>query len=63
MSTGRASSASFDRKRKGATIEVPDQIEEPQPAPDLMAALEQTLQEMSDGGSGRWSEARERLQA
>jgi DNA end-binding protein Ku len=52
-----------DRKRKGATIEVPEQVEQPKPAPDLMAALEQTLQEMSDGGSGRWSEARERQEA
>jgi DNA end-binding protein Ku len=51
-----------DRKRKGATIELPEQVEVPQPAPDLMAALERTLQEMSDGGSGRWSDARERAE-
>jgi DNA end-binding protein Ku len=52
-----------DRKRKGATIEMPEQREEPKPAPDLMAALEQTLEEMSRGASGRWSEARERQEA
>ncbi len=49
-----------DRKRKGATIEVPEKRDEPKPAPDLMAALEQTLEEMSRGGSGRWSDTRER---
>ncbi len=49
-----------DRKRKGATIEVPEKGDEPKPAPDLMAALEQTLEEMSRGGSGRWSDTRER---
>jgi DNA end-binding protein Ku len=52
-----------DRKRKGATIEVPEQVEEPQPAPDLMEALERTLAEMSNGGSGRWSETRKRQEA
>jgi DNA end-binding protein Ku len=51
-----------DRKRKGATIEPPELREEPKAAPDLMAALEQTLEEMSRGGSGRWSDARERQQ-
>jgi DNA end-binding protein Ku len=49
-----------DRKRKGATIELPEKREEPKPAPDLMAALEQTLEEMSHGRSGRWSDTRER---
>jgi DNA end-binding protein Ku len=52
-----------DRKRKGATIEAPEKRDEPKPDPDLMAALEQTLQEMSRGGSGRWSDARERLES
>jgi DNA end-binding protein Ku len=52
-----------DRKRKGATVEVPERLEEPKPAPDLMAALEQTLEEMSRGGSGRWSDPRERQEA
>jgi DNA end-binding protein Ku len=36
-----------DRKRKGATIEVPERREEPEPAPDLMEALERTLAEIS----------------
>jgi DNA end-binding protein Ku len=35
-----------DRKRKGQTIKVPEADKEPEPAPDLMAALEQTLAEM-----------------
>jgi DNA end-binding protein Ku len=35
-----------DRKRKGATIEVPEQRDEPEPAPDLMEALERTLAEI-----------------
>jgi DNA end-binding protein Ku len=30
-------------KRKGKTIEVPEEPEQPKPAPDLMAALEETL--------------------
>jgi DNA end-binding protein Ku len=36
-----------ERKRKGATIEAPKHRDEPEPAPDLMAALEKTLAEMS----------------
>jgi DNA end-binding protein Ku len=36
-----------DRKRKGATIEIPEPREEPDPAPDLMEALERTLAEIS----------------
>jgi DNA end-binding protein Ku len=36
-----------ERKRKGATIELPERREEPEPAPDLMEALEKTLAEMS----------------
>jgi DNA end-binding protein Ku len=47
-----------DRKRKGETIKAPKQAEQPEPASDLMAALEQTLQELSSGGSARWSEKR-----
>jgi DNA end-binding protein Ku len=35
-----------DRKRKGETITTPDADSTPEPAPDLMAALEQTLQEL-----------------
>jgi DNA end-binding protein Ku len=49
-----------DRKRKGETIKAPEAVEQPTPGPDLMAALEQTLQELQQGGSGRWSELRER---
>jgi DNA end-binding protein Ku len=33
----------IERKRKGSTIEAPEQEKEPTPAPDLMAALERTL--------------------
>jgi DNA end-binding protein Ku len=36
-----------DRKRKGATIEVPERKEEREPVPDLMEALERTLAEIS----------------
>jgi DNA end-binding protein Ku len=52
-----------DRKRKGETIKVPEAAEQPSPAPDLMAALEQTLEELKSGGSARWSENRERQEA
>jgi DNA end-binding protein Ku len=34
------------RKRKGETIAAPDTGKAPEPAPDLMAALEQTLEEL-----------------
>ena len=44
------------RKRKGETIKAPDHADRPEPASDLMAALEQTLEQLSAGGSGRWSE-------
>ena len=36
-----------DRKRKGATIEIPEPREQPEPAPDLMEALERTLAEIT----------------
>ena len=32
------------RKRKGGTIKMPKEVEEPTPAPDLMAALRESLQ-------------------
>ena len=48
-----------DRKRKGETIKAPAASEPPAPAPDLMAALEQTLEQLQQGGSARWSEQRE----
>jgi DNA end-binding protein Ku len=35
-----------DRKRKGETISAPDADKAPEPGPDLMAALEQTLEEL-----------------
>ncbi|HWF51372.1 MAG TPA: Ku protein [Solirubrobacteraceae bacterium] len=46
------------RKRKGATVTAPDKRDEPDPAPDLMDALERTLEEIKQGGSGRWSDER-----
>lgn len=46
------------RKRKGETITAPEKRDEPTPAPDLMDALERTLEEIKNGGSGRWSDAR-----
>jgi DNA end-binding protein Ku len=52
-----------DRKRKGETIKVPSGGEQPSPAPDLMAALEQTLEELKQGGSARWSDEREPQEA
>jgi DNA end-binding protein Ku len=37
------------RKSKGETIEVPEEEKEPSPVPDLMAALERTLEEIKSG--------------
>jgi DNA end-binding protein Ku len=37
------------RKKKGETIEVPETEKAPSPVPDLMAALEQTLEEIKSG--------------
>jgi DNA end-binding protein Ku len=39
----------IQRKRKGEAIEAPEQEKAPAPAPDLMAALEQTLEEIKSG--------------
>jgi hypothetical protein len=39
------------QKRKGETITVPDEDKAPEPAPDLMAALERTLEELQTGSS------------
>jgi DNA end-binding protein Ku len=36
-------------KRKGETVKAPSEPKEPKPAPDLMAALEETLAQMGDG--------------
>jgi DNA end-binding protein Ku len=38
-----------ERKRKGQTVKAPRREEEPTPVPDLMAALERTLAEVTDG--------------
>jgi DNA end-binding protein Ku len=45
------------RKRKGQTIKAPEPREEPSAAPDLMAALEQTLAEMRGSGKRQKQEA------
>lgn len=39
----------IDAKRKRKTVEVPTQEQEPSPAPDLMEALERTLEELREG--------------
>ena len=41
----------IDRKRKGAKIEAPEPESEPKSAPDLMAALEETLKRVKAGES------------
>jgi DNA end-binding protein Ku len=43
----------IDRKRKGRTIEAPEPEREPQPVPDLMEALQRTLQNVRDGEDPR----------
>jgi DNA end-binding protein Ku len=48
----------IDRKRQGETIKAPSRAKQPDAAPDLMAALEQTLAELQGGGSARWSDTR-----
>jgi DNA end-binding protein Ku len=40
-------------KKKGKKIKAPEEPKQPQPAPDLMAALEETLARMSDGKGGK----------
>lgn len=51
----------IDAKRKRKTIEVPKAEKEPKPAPDQMAALERTLEELRDGGDSKpRSEGREK---
>lgn len=56
-----------DQKRKGETVKVPTQAAQPSPAPDLMAALEQTLAEMTGGspqaGKRNGSRKRQREEA
>jgi hypothetical protein len=43
----------IDAKRKRKTIEVRSQEKEPSPAPDLMAALERTLENLRNGDDPR----------
>jgi DNA end-binding protein Ku len=43
----------IDRKRKGARIRAPKPQREPAPAPDLMAALQRTVERVRDGGDAR----------
>jgi DNA end-binding protein Ku len=43
----------IDRKRKGQTIEAPEVEKQPQPVPDLMEALERTLQNVRAGQDPR----------
>ena len=40
----------IQRKRKGRTIEAPEERDEPEPVPDLMAALEESLANAKRGG-------------
>jgi DNA end-binding protein Ku len=42
--------AIIDKKRKGQEIEIPDEPETPKAVPDLMAALEASIQRMKKGG-------------
>jgi DNA end-binding protein Ku len=41
------------RKRRGSTIEPPEEVEQPEAAPDLMAVLEQTIAEMKKGSKSK----------
>jgi DNA end-binding protein Ku len=38
-----------ERKRKGKTVKLPSEAQQPAPVPDLMAALERTLEELKQG--------------
>jgi DNA end-binding protein Ku len=42
--------AIIDKKKKGQQIEIPDEPEAPKAVPDLMAALEASIQRMKSGG-------------
>jgi DNA end-binding protein Ku len=46
----------IDAKSKRKTIEVPKPEKEPKPVPDLMDALERTLEQLRDGGESRAEE-------
>ena len=41
------------RKKKGKRITVPEDERQPSPVPDLMAALEESLEAAKGGGQGR----------
>jgi DNA end-binding protein Ku len=43
----------IERKRKGATVEAPEQRRQPKPAPDLMEALQRTLDRVRAGDDPR----------
>jgi DNA end-binding protein Ku len=54
----------IERKKKGRRITVPEEDSQPSPVPDLMAALEESLQQAKRGGNGAAaSGAGEKLQA
>jgi DNA end-binding protein Ku len=40
----------IEDKKKGKRVKAPEQVKEPKPAPDLMAALQETLERMGSGG-------------
>ena len=48
----------IERKRKGRTIEAPEERDEPEPVPDLMAALEESLANAKRGGKKGGAEQR-----
>src|SRR5215218_5850193 len=56
----------IDQKKKGKRVKAPAEPKEPKPAPDLMAALEATLERMGSGdgkGDGRRRRSRPRAKA
>jgi DNA end-binding protein Ku len=52
-----------DQKKKGKRVKAPAEPKEPKPAPDLMAALQETLERMGDGKKGQGSKATGRKKA
>jgi DNA end-binding protein Ku len=58
----------IEQKKKGKRVKVPEEPKEPKPAPDLMAALEETLEKMGAGagkgdGGGKRRRGREKAGA
>jgi DNA end-binding protein Ku len=49
------------QKRRGGTVTMPEQAEEPTPVPDLMAALRESLQAARGGGGRRTGDGLEGL--